>query len=214
MPLGVALLTWEFPPRIVGEMAYYTERLAKGLVEEKVDVTVVTFHDAPYLKEQFSDRLVVHRLPNPVGPHVSVVTWALSLTAEVQRILSNVRYDESRRIDLVDVHEWQFAVAAIGLKKALDLPFVLTLHSLEAHRSQSLSSPLSSCINGLEWLGASECELLLARSTWMKSEVERVHKLPTSKIRVVAQNHVPWLKQTLQAYRDAVDLTLQRAEKP
>ncbi|MBI2183641.1 MAG: glycosyltransferase [Thaumarchaeota archaeon] len=206
MPLSLALLTWEFPPRIVGDMAYYAERLAEELARKKVDVTVVTFHEAPYAREEVSDRLVVHRVPNPVGPHVSVVTWALSLTAEVQRILSNVLYDESRRIDLVDVHEWQFVVAAVGLKKAFGLPFVITLHSLEAQRSNDSSSPLSSCINGLEWLGTYECQLLIAKSPSMKSEVERVHKLPSSKIRVVAQNPQSWLKQTLQTYQEALRL--------
>lgn len=197
-------MTWEYPPRIVGELAHYAQRLATALSGRRVDVSVITFHDAPYLHEKNPHGPEVHRLPNPVGPHVSVVTWALSLTPEVQRVVANIRYDRSGRLDLVDVHDWHFVAAAAELKKAFHLPFLLTLHSLEDHRSSDTSSPLSACIRGLEWLGAYECEAIIAGSSWMEAEVERIHQVPSSKVRTIRPDSPSWVEDTQKVYREAL----------
>ena len=202
MHTNVAILTWEYPPRIIGEMAYYVQKLALQLSKENL-VSVITFHDAPYSHEQVSKSLEVYRVPNPVRPHVTVVTWALSLTAEIQRIVADICYDSSSRPDVIDAHEWQFATAAAALKRAFGLPFVITLHSLESQRSSGPTSPLSACIQGLERLGVHESDKIITMSSWMKSEVERVHQIPSSKVRPIPESD-SWLKETLQAYGQAI----------
>ncbi len=203
MPLKIAILTWEYPPRIVGEMAYYVRELALE-VSKHHQVSVITTHEAPYSHEKVSDSLEIHRLQNPVEPHVTVVTWALSLCAEVQRIVAELHYGESKKLDILDTNEWQFASAAAALKKALRLPFVLTLHSLEEQRSSNPSSPLSLSIRGLESLGAYECEKIITRSDLMRSEVERVHGSPSYKIRTVLPGSNSWILETMQVYHEAL----------
>ena len=39
--MRVIMLTWEFPPRVVGQLAYYVNALAAELVKKNVDVFVV-----------------------------------------------------------------------------------------------------------------------------------------------------------------------------
>ncbi len=202
--MNIAILTWEYPPRIVGEMALYVQKLVLGLSQEN-DISVITFHDAPYDREQVSNNLEVHRVPNPVEPHMTPVTWAASLTAEIQRIVANLQYDGGRKLDILDTHEWQFAAATAALKRAFGLPFVITLHSLERHRTSDPSSPLGICIESLERFGVYESNCVITRSKWMKSEVERVHQVPSSKVQLVMDSD-SLLKETLRAYGDAIRL--------
>ena len=202
MPLNVAILAWEYPPRIIGDMSRYVEKLSQELSEEN-NVFVISFHDAPYLHERISDTLEVHRMPNPVQPHVNVVTWALTLGVEIQRIFTEIYYAASKKVDIIDAHEWQFVIAATGLKRALGLPFILTFHSLENQRSSDPSAPLSTCIRGLERIGAHESDKIITRSTLVKSDVERVHQIPSSKVRYIPVSG-PGTKETLEVYNQAL----------
>jgi hypothetical protein len=202
MGLNIAILAWEYPPRIVGEMAYYVEKLAQELSKEN-DVCVITCHDAPYLYEKVSNSLEIYRVQNPVQPHVNVVTWALSLSSEIQRIVADIYYDKSRKFDIIDGHEWQFVTAATALKRAFGIPFVLTFHSLESKRSSDPSAPLSLCIKGLERVGAYESNKIITRSKLLKSEVESVHQVPPSNVRYIPESG-SWLRETLDTYNQVI----------
>jgi hypothetical protein len=201
MPKIHAILTWEYPPRIVGQMAHHVERLATELSKGMVPVSVITFHDSPYAHETVSECLEVHRISNPVEPHVTVVTWSLTLNSEVQRIVSDIYYGKLGDLNLLDVHDWHFVAAAAVLKRALGIPFIFTIHSLEDHRTPDPSSSLSSCIRGLEWLGIFESELVITLSDWMKSEIERIHAAPQFKVRAIPPSSPSWIKETLAAYQ-------------
>jgi hypothetical protein len=198
--MRIALLTWEYPPRVVGEMAHDVEGLALGLSKGRPSVSVVTYHDAPYAAEKLSDRLEVHRVQSPVVPEINIVTWSLALSSEVQRVTANIHYDGKGGLNLVDVHDWHFVVAAVGLKKALGVPFVFSVHSLEEQRASMVFSPLSSCIKGIEWLGISESDCVLTRSEWMKGEVERAYAVPPYKVKVIDPSSKSWVSKTVKAY--------------
>jgi len=198
-----AILTWEYPPRVIGDLAYYVERLARGLSDKGAKVNVISFHEARPATEGVSPNLQLHWMQNPVDPHLNSVTWSLSLCSEAERVAADLFYGPGPGVDLLDVHDWHFVSAAVGLKKSLDLPFIFTVHSLEGQRSRDLSSPLSSCITGLEWLGLFESAAILATSPRVKSQVEAVHKVPPTKVRLIDASSPSWLDDTLKAYTDA-----------
>lgn len=187
----------------MGDLAYYIERLAQELSRRESKVHVVSFREARPASEAVSPNLQLHWMQNPVDPHLNAVTWSLSLCSEAQRVVADLFYDPGARVDLLDVHDWHFVSAAVGLKKSLGLPFVFTVHSLEEQRSDDISSSLSSCITGLEWLGLYESDVILAPSARVKSQVEAIHKVPPSKIRLLDAGSPSWLDDTLRAYGDA-----------
>jgi len=192
------MLTWEYPPRIVGDIAHQVARLALGLVERGVEVDVVTFHETLSGVEKF-DGLRIHRVPNPVGYHVNILTWSLSLSAEFERIVSNQIYEEGK-IDLLDAHEWPCIPAAASLKKALDLPLVYTVYSLEDHRSSNPSSSLSTSIKSIEWLGGYESQAVVARSERVAGDMEVIHAIPRDKIHLIRTSTESWLEDTVELY--------------
>ena len=199
--IAPVILTWEYPPRIIGDMAHHIELLVSGLNKAKIPTSVVTCHDSPYSYERRSDLLDLFWASNPVEPHISVITWCLTLNSEIERIVSDIFYVKSGEIDLLDVHDWHFVSAGINLKKALGIPFIFTLHSIEDQRSLDSSSPLSSCIKGLENMGIHESELVITKSDSMKEEVIKIYKVPESKIIIVNPTEKDWIREIVKSYR-------------
>ena len=201
--MHIIIFSWEYPPRIVGELADYVKELATQLVKNNEKASVVTYHD--FLTGEYEEPggVKTFRVTNPVHTHIGVLTWVLTLNDEVERVASNIYYASDKQIDLIDVHDWHFIPAAVTLKKALAIPFVYSVESLEEHRSHGSNSPFSMSIKSIEWLGMYEAEKLLVKSEWMRDEIVRIYKAPTDKVRVVQPKSANWIKEILETYRDS-----------
>jgi len=200
--MQVAIFSWEYPPRIVGQLADYVKNLAVQLVKNKVGAFVVTYHDYMTGLHDDPEGVKTYRVSNPVRTHIGVLTWVLTLNQEVERATSNIYYDTTKQIDLIDVHDWHFIPAAVTLKKALNIPFVYSVESLEDHRSHGANSPFNMAIKSIECLGMYEAGELLVKSDWMKDEISRIYRVPIEKIRVISPNLARWMKDILETYRD------------
>ena len=209
--MRIMIFTWEFPPRIIGELSHYVNRLAVELVRKEVDTHVVTYHDSWTGYHEGFDGIKAHRISNPIKTQINIVTWALTLNEEVQRVASNIYYLFKGEIDLVDVYDWHFIPAATNLKKAFNLPFVLSVNSLEDHRSHGSHAPLSLSIKSIEWLGAYEAERVVVKSEWMKEEVRRIYKVPIEKLSVVSPYTSNWVNDILKTYAEALNDTSKRS---
>ncbi len=182
--MRVAILTWEYPPRVIGEQATYTQILSQNLAQKGFEVHVVTFNDTLKGDERESSGVVVHRVGNPVATHLNVLTWDLTLSCEFERICANIHYDIGR-LDLIDCHEWLSIVAATTLNKAFGIPFVMTIDTLEEQRSNFGNAPLNLAIRSIERMGTREAFSVLVKSETVKAAVERLHALESGKVQVV-----------------------------
>ena len=202
--MHVLIFSWEYPPRIVGQLASYVKALAEQLAKNGVQVYVVTYHD--YLTGGHDDSGGVKsiRVTNPVRTHIGVLTWVLTLNQEVERAAANAYYDVSKQIDLIDVYDWHFIPAAVTLKKGLGLPFVYSVESLEEHRSHGANSPFNMAIKSVEWLGTFEAKRLVVKSDWMRDEIVRIYKVPVEKIGVISPESANWVRDVLGIYKSVV----------
>ncbi|MGA9388458.1 MAG: glycosyltransferase [Candidatus Bathyarchaeia archaeon] len=200
--MRVIILSWEYPPRIVGQMANYVKKLAAQLVKNKVEVYVITYHDFLTGGHDDPDGVKTIRVTNPVHTHIGVLTWVLTLNQEVERVAANVYYDVGKQVDLVDVHDWHFIPAAVTLKKAMNIPFAYSVESLEEHRSHGGNSPFNMAIKSIEWLGMYEARTLIVKSEWMRDEAIRLYKLPAEEITIIAPDSASWLMDVLEIYRN------------
>ncbi len=201
--MRVLILTWEFPPRVVGEMAGYVNTLAVELVKRGVEAYVVSFHDSWVGMHQGNDGVRAYRVTNPVKTHLNVLTWDLTLNVEFVKAASEIYHQTGASIDIIDTHEWLSVAAGVALKKAFGIPLVFTAHSLEDHRSRYASSPLNIGIKSLEWLGAYEAEVIVVRTPWMKSELTRIYSVPSDKVVVAASHHPNWVDGMVEVYTKA-----------
>lgn len=200
--MRIIIFTWEYPPRIVGQLAEYTSNLATQLVKKGVETYLVTYH--PYLTgltEEPSGVKTV-RVANPVRTHIGVLTWVLTLNEEVERAAANIYYQAGKQIDVIDVYDWHFVPAAVILKNALGIPFVYSVDSLEDHRSHSTNAPFNMAIKSIEWLGFYEATKVTAKSEWMRDEIIRIYKTPKEKIQLVLPTANTWISDVMNAYAE------------
>jgi glycosyltransferase involved in cell wall biosynthesis len=193
-------LTWEFPPRIVGQLSHYVNRLAVELVRKGLDIHVVTYHNSWKGFHEGVDGVKAYRISDPFRPQINILTWVLSLNQEVERIAADIYYSVKREVDLIDVQEWHFVPAAVSLKRALKIPFVFSIDSLEGHRSHGSRSPLNLSIMSMESLGVNEADRIVVKSDWMKHEVNQAYNAPLEKMKVISESSPHWIDEILIAY--------------
>lgn len=202
----MVIFTWEFPPRIVGQLAYYVNRLAAELIKKNVDVYVVTYNNSWIGFHQGADGIKAYRISDKVQPQINVLTWILSLNQEVERVAADIYYSMKHELNLLDVHDWHFIPAAVTLKRALKIPFVFSVDSIEPHRSRNSGAPLSSSIRSMESLGLSEAVGVLVKSEWMKQELKVYYNIPDNKIEVVSPDAESWIDRILASYQKRLEV--------
>ena len=197
--LRTIVFSWEYPPRVVGQLSDYVKALSTALAKKKFEVNVVTY-DERAITENLEGGVKTYRVTNPVKTHIGVLTWVLTLNQEVERAAANIYYQANKRIDLIDVFDWHFIPAAVTLKNGLGIPFIYSVESLEDHRSPTSSAPYNLAIKSIEWLGFYESQMAVVKSEWMKEEVNRIYQVPEDKISVIDVNSESWVADMLKIY--------------
>ena len=186
----------------MGEISRRVESIVSTLASYEIDVSVVTFHDTLRGLEK-KGGAEIHRVGNPIEPHLNILTWNLTLATEFERIVSDIYYSTRGGIDLIDAHEWLSVISATKIKKALGTPFTYTLYSLEEQRSKYTASPLNMSIRNFEHLGLTEASKIIVGSEWMKSEVETLHHIPSGRITLILPESPTWVPQLVKVYQEA-----------
>jgi len=179
--MKVCIVTWEFPPRIVGGIARHCEGLSKALAKLGLEMHVVTldFPGSPDYEEV--DNVKVYRARIEIG-HPNFITWAMLFNHFLEKRIADV--NEQVGFDLIHIHDWLTAPAGIASKHFLKKPLVTTVHSTEHGRS-GLQSPDSYTIDGWEWWATYEAGRVIVTSNSMKNEVCGHFHLPWEKVKII-----------------------------
>jgi glycogen(starch) synthase len=180
--MKICMLTWEFPPRIVGGIARHSSGLSKALAKQGHEVHVVTldFPGAPTSEDV--EGVKVHRAKIELG-HPHFITWTLIFNHFMEKLVAKL----SRTIDfdVIHIHDWLTTPAGVATKIFLGKPLVCTVHSTEVGRVQELRSPDSYMIDGLEWWMTYEANKVILCSGSMRSEITNHFHLPPEKAIVI-----------------------------
>jgi glycogen(starch) synthase len=199
--MKVIILSWEFPPRKVGDLAEYVKRITHELVRNKVETYVVTYDENLTGHYEEPEGVKIYRVKSPVHTHIGILTWVLTLNQEVERAAAEIYYNADRQVNLMDVHDWHFIPAAVTLKKGFNLPFLYSVDSLEDHRSHGANLVFNMSIKSIEWLGMYEAEKIIVKSKWMLDEVIRMYRVPKDKIKVIPTKSITEMRTILETYR-------------
>lgn len=194
------MVTWEYPPRIVGGIARHCEGLAKALVKMGHSIYVITldFPGAPQYEEV--EGVKIYRTSVELG-HPSFIAWVFIFNHFMEKRIAMLSRDV--KFDMIHIHDWLVALSGIAAKHYLKTPLVLTLHSTEVGRAFSLNNPDSYLIDGIEWWATYESKRVIVTSNSMKREVEEHFHLPQSKIDVIP-NAIDASKYDVKVDRGAV----------
>lgn len=192
--MRVLMLSWEFPPHLVGGMGRHVTEIASALANLGIDLHVVTpqVESAPAY-ELLANVLSVHRVPcdADIMDRARLISMVQRANADLARAAVRL-HQERGGFDLIHGHDWLVAESSIALQNALARPLVTTVHSLEHGRMQgSLITEQSLAIHRTErWLTHSASRII-AVSRYMQQQISAVFDLPTSIIDVIYNGVVP-----------------------
>ena len=182
--MKILMLTWEYPPRVVGGIARVVHDLSKRLIKDGHEVTVVTYKegDVPYFEND--NGVKVYRVDNYMINPNNFIDWIMQLNFNLISKACEIIAKEGK-FDVIHAHDWLVAYAAKSLKNSYDIPIVATIHATEAGRNSGIHDETQRYINDTEWMLTYEANEVIVNSNYMKSEVQRLFGLPFEKINVV-----------------------------
>ena len=183
--MKILMLTWEYPPRIVGGIARVVHDLSKRLIKDGHEVTVVTYRDYADVPEYENDKGVnVYRVDNYMIHPNNFIDWIMQLNFNMLSKATEIINKEGG-FDVIHAHDWLVTYAAKSLKNAYDIPIVATIHATEAGRNSGIHDETQRYINDTEWLLTYEATEVIVNSNYMKNEIQRLFGLPFDKINVI-----------------------------
>lgn len=196
--MKILIVSWEYPPVVVGGLGRHVHHLATELVEAGHEVVVLsrrpTGTDAathPTITHIADGVLVVAVAEDP--PHFvfgeDMLAWTLAMGHAMVRAgvgLARPGIGEGWRPDVVHAHDWLVAHPAIALAEYYDVPLVSTLHATEAGRHSGwLSGTINRQVHSVEWWLANESDSIITCSASMEEEVTELYGSSLAPITVI-----------------------------
>jgi len=180
--LAVMMLSWEFPPRVIGGISPHIYNLSRNLVKNGVKVHVVTCDFPGSPAHETLEGVEVHRIDSYQNPAPDFATWVYLMNVNMQKEAAAIAHGLNDEIDIFHAHDWLVATAGIGLKHVFRKPFFATMHSTEIGRRNGIHTDYERMIHETEaWL-TYEAWKIICCSDYMISHVRWAFGLPPDKL--------------------------------
>lgn len=203
--LRIIMLSWEYPPRIVGGIARHVEELSRELaLLPETEIHVVTCEYPGALEEELLYGVHIHRVAayDAPGGHQDFLHWVHQLNAAMRDrayalcrewlapntaggAAKSPKLLPDREGILLHAHDWLAYFSAIELKHTFKLPLIATIHATEFGRNNGIHNDMSRYIDNTERCLATEAWRTIVCSSFMKGEIEYVLQTPSDKIDVI-----------------------------
>jgi glycosyltransferase involved in cell wall biosynthesis len=202
--IRVLVLTWEFPPRVVGGLSRHVAELYPELVKLGWEIHLITLAAGGAPAQEQVDGIFVHRLT--VAMTDNFLTWVeqlnQSLTDYASQLMTGLAghpsswsTESGSGFDLIHAHDWLVATAAIRLKQTFQIPLVTTIHATEAGRHNGIYTSEQRHIHDHEQRLAAESERVIVCTNYMRQEVVRSLQADHNRIDVVYNGIRPGKKK-------------------
>jgi glycosyltransferase involved in cell wall biosynthesis len=206
--MKILVLSWEFPPRIVGGIARHVGELYPELVKLGHEIHLITpeFGQAPMY--EIVEGVKVHRVPVASGN--DFFHWVVNLNQSFGHHGGKLMLEEGP-FDIIHAHDWVVGDAAIALKHSFKVPLIATIHATEYGRYNGVHTDIQRYINAKEELFVFNAWRVIVCTDYMRQEVERALHSPWGKIDIIYNGIRPEKKQHHQDFH-ALDFRRQFAE--
>ncbi|AIY46049.1 MULTISPECIES: glycosyltransferase family 4 protein [Mycolicibacterium] len=195
--MKILMVSWEYPPVVVGGLGRHVHHLATALAEAGHEIVVLSRRptDTDPSTHPSTDEVSegVRVVAAAQDPHefefgTDMMAWTLAMGHSMVRTGLAVKDNSGDRWvpDLVHAHDWLVAHPAIALAEYFDVPLVSTIHATEAGRHSGwVSGPISRQVHAVEsWL-VRESDSLITCSASMSDEITQLFGPELSEIRVI-----------------------------
>ncbi|MEC4813754.1 MAG: glycosyltransferase family 4 protein [Scytonema sp. PMC 1069.18] len=206
--MKILVLSWEFPPRIVGGIARHVAELYPELVKLGHEIHLITpeFGHAPLY--EVVEGIHIHRVLVALGN--DFFHWVANLNESMGHHGGKLILEEGP-FDIIHAHDWLVGDAAIALKHNFKIPLITTIHATEHGRYNGIYTETQSYISGKEKLLAYHAWRIIVCTDYMRREVERALHSPWDKIDVIYNGIRPEKKKHHQHFH-ALDFRRQFAD--
>lgn len=182
--MKILMLTWEYPPRVVGGIARVVHDLSHRLIKDGHEVTVVTYKEGNVEDFEDDNGVKVYRVNNYMINPNNFIDWIMQLNFNLISKATELISKEGL-FDVIHAHDWLVAYAAKTLKDSFKIPIIATIHATESGRNSGIHDEVQRYINDTEWMLTYEATEVIVNSNYMKNELQRLFGLPYEKINVV-----------------------------
>lgn len=183
--MKILMLTWEYPPRVVGGISKVVYDLSHKMVKEGNEVTVVTYKEGDNVKYYENDKGVeVYRVDNYMIRPNNFIDWIMQLNFNMITKANEI-INRNGKFDVIHAHDWLVAYSAKSIKESYNIPLISTIHATESGRNSGIHDETQRYINDSEWMLTYESSEVIVNSNYMKNEVQRLFGLPYDKINVI-----------------------------
>lgn len=185
--MRVVMLSWEYPPRIVGGISPHVYDLSKELVKLGIEIHVVT-KATPLAQDEEIEPSGVHvhrvhleREPENFVEEIKLLNKATDLRC--RQLLETWR--EEGKPTIFHAHDWLSLDSARELKYEYQLPMVATVHATEEGRNNGIFTDLQRYIHESEYWLTYEAWRVIVCTQFMKGEVMKSFNVPEDKVDII-----------------------------
>jgi glycosyltransferase involved in cell wall biosynthesis len=189
--LKILMLTWEFPPNIVGGLARHTYGLSSSLAESDCEVHVITALQIGLPAYEMAHGVHIHRVKPLNEADDDFIFWIAGLNLAMANKAKQLSGEN--QFDMIHAHDWLVAGAGIVLKDYLSIPLLTTIHATEYGRNNGIHTELQRFIHEKERQLIEKSNQLIVCSNYMKDELLSVFGVPEHRLAVIP-NGIEWLQ--------------------
>jgi glycogen(starch) synthase len=181
--MKVLMVSWEYPPVSIGGLASHVKDVSSALVEEEVDVHLITQGGEGAEKFAREKGVYVYRVDKPDISTPDFLTWVMLTNFNFLEVANGLlnKYD----FDLIHIHDWLVGFTGKSLKHSYQLPLITTIHATESGRNHGIYNSHQKYINDVEWLISYEAWRVICCSQYMKNEIQGLFQTPKDKLEVI-----------------------------
>lgn len=191
------MVSWEYPPVVIGGLGRHVHHLATALAEAGHEVVVLsrrpsgTDPSTHPSKDEIAEGVRI--VAAAEDPHefdfgTDMMAWTLAMGHSMVRagLALRTKRDRPWQPDVVHAHDWLVAHPAVALAEYFDVPLVSTIHATEAGRHSGwVSGSISRQVHAVEsWL-VHESDSLITCSASMSDEITELFGPGLAETRVI-----------------------------
>lgn len=181
----IVMLSWEYPPVVVGAIAAHVEGLAEAMARNGHEVVVLSLDHPDCSPDSVVNGVRVIRASNDL-PWLPDDYLAGKMASANHHLVGATRQLGEWHPDVIHAHDWSVAWAADTLHTLWDRPIVATIHSTERGRHGGhVPHGTPAAVNSVEWWLTYQAREIIACSRFMVREVLDGFDLPPDKVHLV-----------------------------
>ncbi|MFY2154696.1 glycosyltransferase family 4 protein [Cytobacillus firmus] len=179
----ILLLTWEYPPHVVGGLSRHVYGLAGGLKQD-YEVHILTANPGTLSSCERINGIYIHRVKPLNEKDPNFLHWILGLNLAMEQKAAEL--SSFHHFEIIHAHDWLVGACGLSLKESLHCPLITTIHATEYGRNNGIYTELQKFIHTKEEQLIIGSDQVIVCSEYMKEEVLQQFSIAREKIAVIA----------------------------